>query len=275
MTGQDPYLLLEMAALLIAVGGFAGVLAGLLGVGGGIVLVPSFFYVFAGLGYESAQLMQMCLATSLATIIVTSARSVASHNRRGTVDWAILRGWAPGIMLGAVLGVFVVSQLRTATLQMIFGGLAFSVGLYMALGKPQWRLARAMPTGVRRAGIAPVIGCLSVLVGVGGGAFAVPLMTLHGVTVHRAVSTAAGFGLMIAVPSVLVFLFLPMPPDARPPMTMGLVNFAAFGVIVAMTLLTAPLGARLAHRLEPVLLRRVFALFLLGMAANMMRKALG
>ena len=131
----ETMLLVQMALLLMVIGAFAGVLAGLLGVGGGIVLVPAFFYTFQNLGYGGPQLMQMCLATSLATIIVTSIRSVHSHNKKGAVDWGILRTWAPGIVVGAILGMLLVAQLRTNTLQMIFGGLALIVGLYMGLGR--------------------------------------------------------------------------------------------------------------------------------------------
>src|SRR6056297_3248049 len=114
-------LLIQMLIMLIAIGAFAGVLAGLLGVGGGIVLVPAFFYAFQTLGYDGPQLMQVCLATSLATIIVTSIRSVLSHNKKGAVDWSILRGWALGIAIGAALGVVTASSLRSNTLQGVFG----------------------------------------------------------------------------------------------------------------------------------------------------------
>ena len=275
MSAHDPLLLAEMAVLLIGVGAFAGVLAGLLGVGGGIVLVPAFLFVFSTLGYASPELMQLCVATSLATIVVTSIRSVSSHHKKGVVDWAILRAWAPGIVVGAICGVVVVSQLNTLTLQIIFGVLAFSVGLYMALGRTDWRLGDEVPRGLARAGLSPLIGGLSVLIGVGGGSFGVPLMTLHGVSIHRAVATAAGFGVLIAVPSVIGFLMVPLPVEIRPPFTIGRVNLAAFGCVVAMTLVTAPLGARLAHRLDPLVLRRVFAVFLLVVAANMIRKSLG
>lgn len=275
MIVQDPMLLAQMLALLMAVGAFAGVLAGLLGVGGGIVLVPAFYFTFTTLGYGGSQTMQMCVATSLATIIVTSARSLASHNQKGAVDWQILRKWAPGIMAGAVIGVLVVAQLRTVVLQILFGGLAMIVGLYMAFGRSDWRLGSEMPGGLLRAGLSPVIGFLSVLMGVGGGSFGVPLMSLHNTPIHRAVATAAGFGLLIAVPSVIGFLFVTLAPDQKPPFTIGLVNFVAFGITIFMTFLTAPLGARLAHRLEPARLRRVFALFLLLVAGNMIRKALG
>ena len=114
-------LLLQMLALLLAIGAVAGVLAGLLGVGGGIVLVAAFYYAFQTLGYDSPQLMQICLATSLATIVVTSLRSVLGHNKAGVVDWHVLKTWAPGIVIGAVIGVLVASQLRSQTLLAVFG----------------------------------------------------------------------------------------------------------------------------------------------------------
>ena len=177
---QDPTLLLQIVLMIMAIGAFAGVLAGLLGVGGGIVLVPAFFYAFQALGYDSPQLMQMCLATSLATIIVTSLRSVHSHNKKGAVDWAILKTWAPGIVIGAIIGMLVVAQLRTSVLQGIFGGLALVVGLYMAFGRAHWRLGQAMPRGAARAALSPSVGFLSVLMGIGGGSFGVGPRAAHG-----------------------------------------------------------------------------------------------
>ncbi|QBF33280.1 sulfite exporter TauE/SafE family protein [Thalassococcus sp. S3] len=261
--------------LLLVIGAIAGILAGLLGVGGGIVLVAAFFYTFQSLGYDSPQLMQLCLATSLATIIVTSLRSVERHHRTGAVDWTILRGWAPGIALGAVLRVLVAASLRSATLQLLFGTLAVLVGLYMAFGRPEWRLGEQMPGGKVRALLSPLVGFLSVLMGIGGGSFGVPLMTLYGRPIHQAVATAAGFGVLIAVPSVIAFAFVTLPAEARPPFTLGAINLPAFAIVIAMTLLTTPLGVRLAHRLDPKPLRRVFALFLILVALNMLRKALG
>ncbi len=269
---SDPMLLTQMALLLAAIGAFAGVLAGLLGVGGGIVLVPAFFYAFQTLGYDGPQLMQMCLGTSLATIVVTSIRSVHAHNKKGAVDWDILRGWAPGIVIGAVLGVALVSQLRSTTLQAIFGVLAFIVGLYMGLGRANWRLGQAMPTGPLRAVLSPMLGFLSVLMGIGGGSFGVPLMSLYNTAIHRAVATAAGFGLLIAVPSVVGFLLIDM-GDQAPPMTLGAVNLVAFVIVIAMTLITTPWGVRFAHAMDPGPLKRVFAIFLVLVALNMLRRA--
>lgn len=271
----DTTLLLEMLLMLMVIGGFAGVLAGLLGVGGGIVLVPAFFYAFQTLGYGGPQLMQMCLATSLATIIVTSVRSVLSHNRKGAVDWSILRGWGPGIAFGAVLGVLAAASLRSVTLQAVFGGLALVIGIYLGLGRSDWRLGQAMPRGWRRALVSPMVGFLSVLMGIGGGSFGVPLMTLYNTPIHRAVATAAGFGVIIAVPSVAGFLFYTIDPAQKPPYTIGAVNLVAFGVVIAMTLITAPWGVKLAHAMDPKPLKRIFGAFLVLVALNMLRKASG
>jgi uncharacterized membrane protein YfcA len=266
-------LLATMAGILLVLGAFAGVLAGLLGVGGGIILVPAFFYVFSVLGYDSPQLMQICLGTSLATIIVTSLRSVLAHNKKGAVDWKILKTWIVGIAIGAALGVAVASTLRSDVLQAIFGGLAICVGLYMAFGSAEWRIGSQMPRGVPRGILSPILGFLSVLMGIGGGSFGVPTMTLFGVPIHRAVATAAGFGVIIAVPSVIGFLFVDI--EVAPPFTVGAVNFLAFGLIVLMTLITAPWGAALAHRMNPGPLKRLFGVFLILVALNMIRKALG
>lgn len=271
----DTILLFQMLALLIAIGGVAGVIAGMLGVGGGIVLVPAFFYAFTYLGYDSAQLMQICLATSLATIVVTSVRSVLAHHRRGAVDWTILRDWSVGLALGAIFGVLVAASLRSSTLQVIFGVLALLVGLYLLFGRSHWRIGQTMPGLVTRSILSPVIGFLSVLMGIGGGSFGVPTMMLYGVPIHRAVATAAGFGLAIALPSVAAFLMVPIAAEGRPPFTVGAVNLVAFAVVVATTFVTTPLGVRLAHSLDPVPLKRAFAVFITLVALNMLRKVAG
>lgn len=264
--------LLMLSALLMAIGAFAGFLAGLLGVGGGIVLVPAFYYAFSSLGYDGPQLMQVCLGTSLATIVVTSVRAARGHDRRGALDRAILRGWAPAIALGALAGVWVAASLPTQALRAVFAGLALWVGLYLAFGRSDWRLGSSMPGGARRWGLGGLVGGLSVLVGIGGGSFGVPLMTLHGVPAQRAVGTASGFGLVIALPAVLGFLTLDV--SNPPPFSIGAVNGVAFALIVAMTLVTAPLGVAVAHRMDGARLRRLFGGFLIVVALNMLRKTL-
>jgi uncharacterized membrane protein YfcA len=262
---------LPMLVLLMVIGAFSGVISGLLGVGGGIVLVPAFFYAFTSLGYGSETLMRVCIATSLATIIVTSIRSVQAHNKRGAVDWGILKGWAPGMVVGAVVGGFAVSQLQTTALQAIFGGLALVVAFYLGLGRAEWRFADKMPGVIGRSILSPLVGFLSVLMGIGGGSFGVPLMTLFGVPIHRAVATASGWGVAIALPSVALFLFTPV--ENAPPFTVGVVNIPAFALIIATSLQTTPYGVKLAHSMDPKPLKRVFAGFLALVALNMLRKA--
>ena len=267
--------LLPLAAFLFAVGALAGLIAGLLGVGGGIVLVPAFFYTFTTLGYDGPWLMQVCLATSLATIIVTSLRSLRAHNRRGATDWAILRAWAPGIVIGAALGVWVASLLQSVVLQAIFGSLGVVIGLWLGFGRENWRIADTMPGPVTRGFLSPVLGFLSVLMGIGGGSFGVPLMTLYAQPIHRAVATASGFGLAIAVPAVIGFLIVQPDPEGLPPLTFGAINLPAFLMVIGATYVTTPWGAELAHRLSPKPLKRVFAVFITLVALNMLRKALG
>jgi uncharacterized membrane protein YfcA len=266
---------LPLLGLILVIGAFAGVVAGLLGVGGGIILVPAFYFAFSSLGYDTPELMQICLATSLATIVVTSVRSVLAHNRKGAVDWDILKSWGPGIAIGAALGVAAASGLRSEVLMGIFGVLGLCVGLYLAFGRADWRLGDEMPGGVARAVVSPSLGFLSVLMGIGGGSFGVPLMTLYNRPIHRAVATAAGFGVIIAVPSVLGFLMVGGDGEGRPPYTVGQVNLIAFVIIVAMTMITTPWGVKLAHAMDPKPLKRAFAITIMVMALNMLRKAFG
>jgi uncharacterized membrane protein YfcA len=168
--------------------------------------------------------------------------------------------------------MLVASSLRSTTLQIIFGVLALGAGLYMAFGKSHWRLGQVMPFGLKRAGIGACVGFFSVLMGIGGGSFGVPVMSLYNIAIHRAVATAAGFGMIIAVPSVIGFLFVTI--DTAPPYTLGAVNLPAFFIVIAMTLLTAPLGVKLAHRMDPAPLKRIFALFITLVALNMLRKVI-
>ncbi len=269
---QMDVLILVIPAL-ICIGLLAGFLAGLLGVGGGIVLVPAFFYTFKALGFDGPDIMQICLATSLATIVVTSLRSLKSHHEKGAVDWDVLRRWSPGIIIGSIVGVWLAAILPSLGLQIIFGCLGMVIGLYLAFGKTQWALADALPIGPLMWIQSAVVGILSVLLGIGGGSLGVPLMTLHRVQIHRAVATAAGFGLAIAVPSVIGWLFVSV--DGRvPPLTYGAINLPAFLIIVPLTFMMAPIGAKTAHAMDAEPLKKLFGLFLMLVAANMLRTAL-
>ncbi|OZA13911.1 MAG: hypothetical protein B7Y02_05340, partial [Rhodobacterales bacterium 17-64-5] len=228
---------------------------------------------FGQLGYGGGQLMQVCVATSMATIVVTSLRSVSSHHKKGAVDWSVLRSWGPVLAGSAVVGTFVATQVSSLTLQAVFAVLAGLAGLWMAFGREEWRLGAAMPVEPVRSALAGGVGFFSAMMGIGGGTFGVPLMTLFGMPIHRAVATASGFGVVIAVPSVLGFLLLPV--AGAPPLSIGAVNLPAFLVVIGSTLLTTPFGVRLAHAMNPKPLKRAFAVFLILVALNMLRKVLG
>jgi uncharacterized protein len=262
--------LLPMVLLLVVIGGVAGVISGLLGVGGGIVLVPAFFYAFAHLGYDGPQLMQVCVATSLATIVITSIRSAHSHNKKGAVDWEMLKAWALWVMLGAVAGTWVAASVKSVTLQIVFAVLAMIAGLYLAFGRANWRLGEAMPGQPLRGVYATVLGFFSAMMGIGGGTFGVPLMSLYSLPIHRAVATASGLGLLIAVPSVIGFLLLSV--AGAPPYTIGAVNIPAALLVIAMTLITTPFGVKIAHSMDAKPLKRAFAVFIILVALNMIRK---
>ncbi len=272
MTFADLIPHLPLLLALVLIGGFAGVIGGLLGVGGGIVLVPAFFYTFGALGFHEGQIMQVCVATSLATIVVTSLRSVSAHHRKGAVDWQVLRDWGPWLVGASALGVVVAARVSSSALQLVFGLLAGLAGLWMAFGRSDWRLGAAMPGQPVRALLAGAVGFFSALMGIGGGTFGVPLMTLYAMPIHRAVATASGFGVLIAVPAVLGFLLVPA--TGAPPYTLGAVNLPAFLLVIGTTLLTTPWGVRLAHAMDPKPLKRAFAVFLTLVALNMLRKVL-
>lgn len=267
----------DLAVLLLFLaltGAFAGVLAGLLGVGGGIVIVAALFYVFTSLGYPEATMMHVCVATSLATIIPTSLRAVRAHHKRGAVDWALLRGWAPFMAVGAVLGVAAAQAMRSDVLMVVFGVAAFAIALHMAFDDGSRRFAEAPPAGRIRAGVAGGMGFVSTLMGIGGGTFGVPLLNLYNVAMHRAVATAAGFGVIIAIPSVIGFIISGWAAPDRPAFALGYIHVPAFAVIVPMTVLCAPYGVKLAHSMNPRPLKLLFAFFLFVTALNMLRRGL-
>ncbi|WP_018632616.1 sulfite exporter TauE/SafE family protein [Neomegalonema perideroedes] len=266
--------LAPLFALLAAVGVFAGLIAGLLGIGGGAVLVPAFYYVFSALGFPQDHLMHVAVGTSLATIVFTSQRSVRTHSGKGAVDWELLKAWAPWVAGGAALGGLVAGSLDTRGLMIVFGSLALLTSAQMGLGNPKTRLGEAPPAGGIRAAWGLGLGFLSALMGIGGGAFGVAILSLYGVAIHRAIGTASGFGFIIALPSMLLFILTGWGEPNRPPYSLGYVNIPAFLLITPLTALLAPYGARLAHKLDVKPLKRIFAIFLGLIALNMLRKAL-
>jgi uncharacterized protein len=271
----ETWFLLAMAAGLLVTGAVAGVLAGLLGVGGGIVIVPVLFILFDILAIDDAVAMHVAVATSLATIIPTSISSARAHNRRGAIDRRLLIGWAPFIFVGAAAGGILSRWLDSGTLTLIFGVIALAVAVNMALPR-QIVLAPALPfSPPARAGMGGGIGLFSALMGIGGGTLSVPVLSMFSTPVHRAVGTASAFGLVIAVPAAIGFVWSGWTAEGRPPLSLGYVNLPAAVLIFSTSVLTAPLGSRIAHALNARRLRLAFAAFLGLSAARMLWSALG
>lgn len=259
---------------LAAAGATAGLAAGLFGIGGGAIIVPVLYFLFDAMGFHDTA-MHVAVSTSLATIILTSARSVSAHHRHDAVDWSIIRGWAPWIVLGALAGMALAGHLSNRALLGIFGSLAFVLSAQMFFGRPSWRLADDMPKGLPRALLGASVGTLSALMGIGGGTFGVSLMTLCGRPIHRSVATAAGWGIAIGLPSAIAAIVIGWGQEGRPPFSFGYVNLAAFALISLFTVTMAPVGAALAHKLDGARLRRLFAILLVLVAARILWKALG
>lgn len=265
--------LLLFIAALAGAGLFAGFIGGLFGIGGGVVLVPALYYLFTALGVDEAVRMHVSVGTALSTIISTSWRSLEAHRKAGAVDFTVLKAWWPWIILGALIGSGLAGLANTQALLIVFGVGLLLVALQMALGNPDWRIASDLPRGAPRALIASAIGALSAMMGIGGGAFGVTVMTLCGRSIHQAVATASGFGAAIAVPGTLAYMLTGWGAAGLPPWSIGYVNAPGFILLAGLTALTAPIGARLAHRLPQKTLKRTFAALLALLAANMLRGA--
>lgn len=261
--------LLALGGGLVVASILAGIVAGLLGVGGGIVIVPVLYWMFAAVQFPAELAMHMAVATSLATIVTTSISSTMAHNRRDAVDWSLLRRWAPFLALGALGGGLAARYFDGTILTGIFGLVALLVALNLAT-KRTLVLAEHLPAAPVQMGLASIIGFVSSLMGIGGGTIGVPTMAAFSVPIHRAVGTASAFGLAIAVPAVIGFVISGWDVPGRPPLSLGYVSLVAAAIILPFTTFFAPMGARLAHSLEPIWVKRAFALFLAITAIKML-----
>jgi uncharacterized membrane protein YfcA len=267
--------LLSLAVVVAAAGLGAGLLAGLLGVGGGIILVPALDYAFGVAGVADGLRMHLAVGTSLASIVPTAIVSARSHRLRGAVDGDLARRWSPPIALGAALGSIIAASLHGRTLSGIFAVVALLVALRMI-----WRSGDGAVGGDRDAThwrwlpIPVGIGAVSALMGIGGGTLSVPVMTWLGRPVHRAVGTSAWFGLWIAVPAAAGYAWLGRGLPGLPPLSIGYVNLIALAVLLPSTTVAAPLGARVAHGLSRRQLSLAFGAFLLLTAARMAYRSL-
>ncbi|NVO23797.1 sulfite exporter TauE/SafE family protein [Donghicola mangrovi] len=268
----------ELAMILVGVIGtaiIAGILAGLLGVGGGIVLVPVLFWILSLTDFPPDLSMHMAVATSLATIIFTSVSSARAHHKRGGVDKSLLKLWAPGIILGALSGGLAAKYINGDGLRGIFGAIALLVAINMATPKTLVISDKLPGSKLVNGLISYVTGFFSALMGIGGGTLSVPLLVAFSVEVRRAVGTASAFGILIAVPAVIGFISAGWGIEGRPPLSLGYVNLLAAGLILPFTVSFAPVGAKIAHSVDPKWIKRAFALFLAITAIRMLMSVFG
>jgi uncharacterized protein len=262
-----------LVGLLLLLGTCTGFLAGLLGIGGGMLMVPFLTMLFSRMGADSGMAVKMAIATSMATILFTSISSVRAHHKRGAVRWDIVKGMAPGIVAGGLAsGAGVFAMLKGHWLALVFAlFVGFSATQMLLDRKP--KPTRQMPGMFGKAAVGAGIGFLSSLVGAGGGFVSVPFMTWCNVAIHQAVATSAALGFPIALASTLGYIFGGRDLPAALPGAFGYLYLPALVVIAIASVIMAPLGARAAHALNVAALKRVFALLLFVLASYMLYRA--
>jgi len=248
--------------ILITVGAIAGTLAGLLGIGGGILIVPVLALVFEHQGIHGDVIMHVAIGTSLATIALTSVSSIRAHQKHQAIDWPVFRRITPGIVAGGMLGSMAASLIPGADLRLIFGLFMLLVAAQMIFGSAS-KPHRKLPATGGMFISGTLIGAMSSLMGVGGGSMSVPFLTWCNMAIRQAVATSAAIGFPIAVVGAAGFIVTGWGVEHRPEWSLGFVNIPTFLSIVVATSLFAPLGARVTHRIQPQKLRLFFGFFLL------------
>ncbi|MFA5171837.1 MAG: sulfite exporter TauE/SafE family protein [Sulfuriferula sp.] len=256
-------------AYYLAMGLLSGFIAGLLGVGGGLILVPVLVWLFSLQGFDSAHIMLMALGTSLAVISFTAISSVRAHHAHGAVNWDTVRRISPGVIFGTLFGAWLASKLPSTFLHHFFVAFLFYAATQMLLNfKPAAHRNLPGYTGMSFAG--SVIGIVSSWVGIGGGTLSVPFMLWCNVKLHQAIATSAAIGFPIAVAGAVGYVITGWSASNLPAYSAGYIYLPAFAAIASTSILTAPLGARLTHRLPVAVLKRIFAVLLYVLGIKML-----
>jgi len=258
----------------LAIGTVSGFFAGLLGIGGGVVLVPAFLFAFGAAGFPDSVIFQAALATSMGTILFTAVSSLRSHHRRGAVLWPVVRNFTPGILLGTALGTFIVRHAPITLLTGFFALFLLFVAAQLAF-QLRPKAERQLPGRVGQATVAGGIGLISALVAIGGGAMSVPFLVWCNTEIRKAIGTAAAIGFPIAVGGTLGYIVNGWGIPDMPASSLGFVYLPALFWTVVAAVLTAPLGARATHVLPALLLRRIFAALLVLIAVRMVARLVG
>lgn len=255
--------------LYLLTGAVAGLSAGLLGIGGGLIIVPILFFIFSNQPVPPEHVMHMALATSLATIIVTSVSSARAHHKRGAVLWPIVFNLSPGIIIGAWLGAMFASALASNVLRPVFGIFELMVAIYLLVNySPGSHTTSISRTKSIIGGV--VIGSISSIVGIGGGTLTVPYLLWHNISIRNAVASSAACGFPIAVAGTVAYVISGWDVAGLPSYTLGYVSLPAFAMIIITSMITAPVGAGLAHKLPEKTLRIFFAIFLFMLSLKML-----
>jgi uncharacterized membrane protein YfcA len=258
---------------LVVLGCATGFVAGLLGIGGGMLLVPFLTMLFTLRAFPEQHLVHMAIATSLATILFTSVSSVRAHHKRGAVLWPVVKVLAPGILIGSLIGAQIAGRLPTVFIALFFGVFVGVSALQMLRDKKP-KPSRELPRPLGMFGVGNAIGFISSLVGAGGGFISVPFMVWSNVKIHNAVATSAALGFPIAAAGTVGYILAGMSEPSLPAGTIGFVYLPALLAVGAGSVLTAPLGARVAHALDTGRLKRIFALLLFVLAGYMLYRGI-
>jgi uncharacterized membrane protein YfcA len=267
ISGLSTQYLIELLVLLVGAGLLAGFLSGLLGIGGGGVLVPVLYEVFGAAGVSEDVRMHVTLGTTLAVIAPTVFRSFAAFRARGTVDIDVVKRMGPWIFFGVVAGIVIAYYASSEVLRWLWVVFGTALAVKMFIGRDDWRIADALPRPPWLEIGAALIGLISTLMGIGGATFTVPLLTLHGMPLLRAVGTATGIGAIIAVPGIAGYIISGWGEQGLPPLSLGYVNIGAL-VIAPLAVLAAPYGVKLAHGVSKRTLELAFAIFLTTVVAR-------
>ncbi len=264
----SPAELIGLAVALVISGAISGLLAGIFGIGGGAVIVPVLYQGLTILGVDDAVRMHVSVGTSLGIIVPTSIRSFMAHRRRGAVDTKLIASWLVPVPLGVAAASYVASAISGTAMRGIFAVFAALVAMRMLFGRESWRLGDDLPANPMRAIAGAFIGFISTLMGIGGGVLTNTFMTLYGRPIHQAVATAAGVGVLIALPGAVGYAWAGRGDPAVPPFSVGFVNLLGIVLVIPITVLMAPVGVRIAHAMSKRQLEIGFGLFLLLVSAR-------
>jgi len=263
--------LVMLIPILLVSGAFAGLLAGLLGVGGGIVIVPLLYHIFIYMNIDLSIAMPLAIGTSLSTIVVTSIISAKNHNKKGGIDWDLSKMWIPYVVMGVIIGSFSSKFIDGSNLKFMFAILLLLVSLNMIISSFKTiTLRNSLPGKFVQSIFGLFLGGLASLFGIGGGTLMVPLLSLFSFPMHRAVGTASLFGLIISIPASIGYVIVGWNVPNLPLASTGYINWLGFIILVPMTMLFAPLGVKLAYALNVKQLKIVFAIFLFCVGLKML-----